>query len=89
MPTRIPFAGRYVNAGVLLLIGLLALVGLDHGDIGFPLLSAAFLGAIAISVHAAERMAFLESEEEWRKSEQRAVELHHQFALLHPQGSEA
>jgi hypothetical protein len=89
MPARIRFIGRYVNIGVLLLIGLLALVGLDQGDIGFPLLSAGLLGAIAISVHAAERMAFLESEEEWRKSEQRATELHHQFALLHPQGSDA
>jgi hypothetical protein len=89
MPARIRFVGRYINAGVLLLIGLLMLIGFDQGGIGFPLLSAALIGAVAVSVHATERMAFLESEEEWRKSEERAVELRHQMALLHPQVSEA
>jgi hypothetical protein len=89
MPARIRFVGRYVNAGVFLLIGILALIGFDNGGGGFPLLSAALIGAVAISVHAAERMAFLESEEEWRKSEARVVELRNQVALLRPQVSEA
>jgi hypothetical protein len=89
MPVRIRFIGRYVNVGVFLLIGLLALIGFDQGGIGLPLLSAALIGAVALSVHATERMAFLESEEEWRKSEERAVELRRQFASLRPQVSEA
>lgn len=89
MPARIRFVGRYVNFGVLLLIGILMLIGLDDGGVGFPLLSAALIGAVAISVHATERLAFLESEAEWRKSEERVVELHREIALLRPQVSEA
>lgn len=88
MPARIRFVGRYVNAGVLLLIGILMLIGLDDGGPGFPLLSAALIGAVAISVHATERAAFLESEAEWRKSEERAIELRREIALMRPQVSE-
>nr|ART35860.1 B312 [uncultured bacterium] len=88
MPARIRFVGRYINARVFLLIGILALIGFDNGGVDFPFLSAALIGAVALSVHAVERMAFLESEE-WRKSEERAVELRRQLALLHPQVSEA
>lgn len=88
MPARIRFIGRHINTGVFLLIGVLALIGLDNGGVGLPLFSAALIGAVAVSVHATERMAFLESEEEWHKSEERAVELRREFALMRPQVSE-
>lgn len=88
MPARIRFVGLYVNAGVLLLIGILMLIGFDDGGAGFPLLSAALIGAVAISVHATERTAFLESEAEWRKSEEREIELRREIALMRPQVSE-
>jgi hypothetical protein len=39
-------------------------------------------------VHAAERMAFLDSKEEWHKAEQREAELHRQATRLSPQVSE-
>jgi hypothetical protein len=44
---------------------------------------------VALSVHAAERMAFLDSKEEWQKAELREAELHREAARLSPQVSEA
>ncbi len=88
MPARTRFFGRYGNAIVASLLALFALIGIGQGDIAFPLLSGCLLAAVAVSVHAAERMAFLDSKEEWRKAEAREVELHSQAARLSPQVSE-
>jgi hypothetical protein len=89
MPARTRFFGRYGNAIVAMFVGILALIGIGQGDFIFPLLSAGLLAAVAVSVHAAERMAFLESEDEWRQAEQREAELHRQVQKLTPQVSEA
>lgn len=88
MPARTRFFGRYGNAIVASLLAIFALVGIGQGDIAFPLLSGCLLAAVAASVHAAERMAFLDSEEEWHKAEVREAELHRQAARLSPQVSE-
>lgn len=88
MPARTRFFGRYGNAIVAGLLAIFALVGISQGDIVFPLLSSCLLAAVAVSVHAAERMAFLDSEEEWHKAEQREAELHRQAARLSPQVAE-
>lgn len=88
MRARAHFFSRYGNVIVAMAIGILALIGIGQGDVAFPLLSAVLLTAIALSVHATERMAFLESEEEWRKAEQREAELHREMSCLTPQVSE-
>ena len=88
MPARTRFFGRYGNAIVAGLLAVFALIGIGQGDIVFPLLSGCLLAAVAVSVHAAERMAFLDSEEEWRKAELREAELHRQAARFTPQVSE-
>ena len=88
MPARTRFFGRYGNAIVAGLLAIFTLIGIGQGDIAFPLLSGCLLAAVAVSVHAAERMAFLDSEEDWRKAEAREAELHRQAARLSPQVSE-
>jgi hypothetical protein len=88
MPARTRFFGRYGNVIVAMIVGLFALVGIGQGDFIFPLLSAGLLAAVAVSVHATERMAFLDSEEEWRRAEQREAELHREVQKLSPQVSE-
>lgn len=89
MPARTRFFGRYGNGIVAGFLVVFALVGIGQGDIIFPLLSGCLLAAVALSVHAAERMAFLDSKEEWHKAELRETELHREAARLSPQTSEA
>jgi hypothetical protein len=88
MLARTHFFGRYGHIIVVIAVGIFALLGISQGDIAFPLLSAALLSAIALSVHATERMMFLESKEEWLKAEHREIELHRQVSSLTAQVSE-
>lgn len=82
MPARIRFLARYGNGILLMLIAFFTAVGVSSGDDMFPLLSASFLAAIAMSVHAAERMAALGSADEWRKTEVREAELRGRFMVV-------
>lgn len=88
MLARTRFVGRYGHALLAMVVGIIAWIGFDKGDAVFPLLSAALLVAIALSVHATERMAFSESMDDWRRAELREVELHQEMARLTPQVSE-
>ena len=88
MFARTRFFSRYGNVIVASVVGLLALSGIGQGEFAFPVLCGAFLVAVALSVHATERMASLESEDEWNKSLLREAELHRQASSLVPQVSE-
>lgn len=88
MFARTRFFSRYGNVIVASVVGLLALSGVVQGEIAFPLLCGAFLVAVALSVHATERMASLESKDEWNKSLLREAELHRQMSHIVPQVSE-
>lgn len=84
MPARIRFLERYGNGIAITLVGLAALVAFYEEGVGTALLSAGLVAAIAISVHAAERMAYVESEDEWQKAERREEELRRKALRLHP-----
>ena len=82
MQARTHLFGRYGHVVVAVVIGGIALVDFSLGEVLLPLLCAGLLAAIALSVHATERMMFLESQEAWHKAEQREVELHKEVAHL-------
>lgn len=84
MSARLRFFSHYGNSMMASLIVLAAVVGFDQEGFGLSLLLAAFVAAIALSVHAAERMAFVASHEDWRKAELREVELRSEVARLQP-----
>ena len=88
MQARTRFFGRYGHVIVALAVIMLALFDFGQGEVVFPLLCAGFLAAVALSVHATERMMFLDSKDEWRKAELREAELHREVLRLTSQISE-
>jgi hypothetical protein len=84
MPARIRFLGRYGNAIAIFLVGCAAVSGIGEDGFGFSVLSACLVAAVALSVHASERMAFVASEADWHKAELREAELRKQAIRLHP-----
>ena len=88
MFARTRFFSRYGNVIVASVVGLLAMSGIGQGDVAFSMLCGVFLVAVALSVHATERMASLESEDEWNQSLLREAELHRQMSSIVPQVSE-
>lgn len=85
-PTHI--FGRYGHVVVAVVIGGIAVVDFSQGEILLPLLCAGLLVAVALSVHATERMKFLESAEAWHQAERREVELQREVAHLSARISE-
>lgn len=82
MHARTHFFGRYGHVVVAIVIGGIALVDFSQGEVLLPLLCAGLLVAVALSVHATERMMFLESNEAWHEAERREAELHQEVAHL-------
>lgn len=71
MPARIRFLGRYGNAIAMFLVGVAAVSGFGEDGFGLSVLSASLVAAVALSVQAAERMAFVASEDDLHKAEAR------------------
>ena len=84
MSARLRFFSRYGNSMMAALLLLAAVIGFGQEGFGLSLLLASFAAAIALSVHAAERMAFESSHEDWYKAERREAELRSQAIRLQP-----
>lgn len=72
--------GRYANIVAVVLVGIAGFVAFQEEGIALGLLAAAFVAAIAISVHATERMAYVASNEEWHRAVKREEELRSELA---------